>query len=35
MGEYDAIAAYVDEGAKDFFFKNGFTDDTIINSRYK
>ncbi|RDD46139.1 hypothetical protein TrispH2_001370 [Trichoplax sp. H2] len=35
MGEYDAIAAYVDDGAKDFFLNNGFTDDVLLNSRYK
>ncbi|EDV23006.1 expressed hypothetical protein [Trichoplax adhaerens] len=35
MGEYDAIAAYVDDGAKDFFLNNGFSDDVLLNSRYK
>lgn len=35
IGPYDTIAVYADGGAVEFFKKNGFTDDIILNSRFR
>ncbi|XP_032241531.1 uncharacterized protein LOC116620093 isoform X2 [Nematostella vectensis] len=34
MGSYDSIAVYADNDAVEFFKKNGFSDDVVLNSRF-
>lgn len=34
VGEYDAIVSYVDPGATNFFLRNGFSNDLILNNRF-
>ncbi|XP_031568080.1 uncharacterized protein LOC116302833 [Actinia tenebrosa] len=34
IGPYDSIAVYADHSAIDFFKKNDFTDDVVLNSRF-
>ena len=35
MGTFDAIVVHADNGATEFFKKEGFHDDLVINSQYK
>lgn len=34
IGPYDSIAVYADHSAINFFKKNDFTDDVVLNSRF-
>lgn len=35
VGHYDAIVVHADNGAVDFFQKFGFSDDIVLNSRWR
>ena len=35
IGAYDTIAVYADQDALEFFKKNNFTDDVVLNSRFR
>jgi len=35
VGKYDAIVVHADNSAVDFFKKHGFTDDIVLNSRWR
>jgi len=35
VGQYDALVAHVDMGAIDFFKSHEFTDDLLLNDKFK
>lgn len=35
VGHYDAIVVHADNGAVEFFQKFGFSDDIVLNSRWR
>lgn len=35
VGPYDAVVVHADNGALDFFERCGFSDDVVLNSRWR